>query len=197
MKKIVFGFLFICSFLFLSSCITLQPEMLKASKNRVENRIHNLVLLNSEVNATSGKEIKGQNYVYTLVDRELKDNILINEEKAYGNIDISVVYHTAKLHPMSIPLMILTVGSLGTLNLLGLPAEMDKKYLEIDVTIFNNSKKIIKKYNYITKKNEVIGYYRKDINARNVDRWREVIDQFKDDVRRDYQFINQELEKQQ
>jgi len=77
-----------------------------------------------------------------------------------------------------------------------MPFSIDKSYLEVDVIISGNNKKIVKKYNYSTTKNEVSGYYRKSSWPLGLDRYKRILEKLETDINKDYAFINSELEKQ-
>lgn len=88
------------------------------------------------------------NDLITLFDREVKSNITNPYGKKYGRIICRVA---ATDERGTYLLRLLSAFSLGTLNVLGMPYNINKNQIDIDVEILNNNNDLVGRYTAIGK----------------------------------------------
>lgn len=92
----------------------------------------------------------------TLFNREVKNNIT----NPYGEKRGKIVCRIAgKDENPTYILRLLSLISLGTLNILGMPFDINKNIIDIDVEISNNNNELIGRYNAMGKGKEISSLY--------------------------------------
>lgn len=108
--------------------------------------------------ATSYKDVRIQDTI-TLFDDFVKNHVTDPYGPSKGYITLKIGYRNAIFQYKNIPLLGLTLLSLGTLNFLGFPGEENKQEMQISVEIFNKNKELIKRYSSVQDSSAWIAMY--------------------------------------
>lgn len=114
--------------------------------------------INSQtVNITRMNQVDATpNDLITLFDRDVKNNITNPYGEKQGRIICRIA---ASDHQSNYFLRFFSVFSGGTLNLLGMPFDISKNQIDIDVEILNNNNEMVGRYTAIGKGKELCSLY--------------------------------------
>lgn len=96
------------------------------------------------------------NDLITLFDRDVKNNITNPYGEKQGRIICRIA---ASDHQSNYFLRFFSVFSGGTLNLLGMPFDINKNQIDIDIEIINNNNELVGRYSAIGKGKEICSLY--------------------------------------
>ena len=146
--------------------------------------------------ATMSKDVRIQDAI-TIFDREVKDNITDPFGDSKGFILCKI---NASIKKLGGGWAILSILTSMIPNLFGMPVLASTITLDVDVEIYNNSEKLIARYNGIaTDKKYLAAYWGYGIHdmlrVSNIMAFRKVMNQIKKEIESDYENILIELEK--
>jgi len=144
----------------LGSCTSFHPRMLQPEDNPIDNKILKLnVSSQNDVQRVSSEEYKEVGYqslYYTIFERELRQNILKNGNKDFGSIELTIIYDKYTEH---FGWEILSGSTLLVFNVVGMPLDFVEQYTEVEIKLFDQTGKEIKRYNIIKEIKKYTGFY--------------------------------------
>jgi hypothetical protein len=97
------------------------------------------------------------NKVYTKMYRIEMNNIFDESGKKYGEVNMRINLVDESMP--GIPLLIMSIATLGTFNLLGFPSNYTETTIEMEFIIKNSEEEVIKKYKITGEGNSYIALY--------------------------------------
>lgn len=102
----------------------------------------------SAISGTSFRDPRMQDTM-TLFDDFVKNKVTNPYGEKKGYIVLNIGYRNDIVHYKSIPMIFLSVLSLGTLNLLGFPVAAKEDEMKVTVEVLNNKRELIKRYDAV------------------------------------------------
>lgn len=150
-----------------------------------------------QTTAISGTQYKDArvNDVINIFNKEVKENITNPYGEKKGYISLKLGYRGEDRQPL---LAFISIISLGTINLLGFPADIKEQSLEVEVEIWNNKKEIIKRYTANALDSEFLAVYygyneltiHRKLAAENI---KQALEQIRRQINDDAEEINKKL----
>jgi phosphotransacetylase len=140
-----------------------------------------------------------QTYIATIFIREVEKNICIPGSNKKGIIEIKVIYDNCGKTAGGHALSVFSIMTLGTLNLfVAMPAAHIRRNMQVEITIYDNSQNVIKRYAYTKSDHTITGVYWGNRSDKNnllqIRVVKAIIHQFKMDVEKDVSAIKAGLE---
>lgn len=95
----------------------------------------------------------------TLFDDFVKNKVTNPYGEKKGYIVLNIGYRNRIVHYENIPMMLLGIFSLGTLNILGFPGGVHEEEMNISVEILNSKKELVKRYTSVQSDTEWTAAY--------------------------------------
>ncbi len=170
-----------------------DPALLQPTAERVSPKLPRLTLEKnaSEISYAYGNRISANSKMYTLFERELT-NICETSGEIKGYIDPVITLNEENL---DFTLLIPSILTLYTINLLGFPLARQIKQLEVEFIIKDMEENIVWNKVYYKKHTDTYGFYDKVKRSDELTMivFREMIGEFKRDIQIDYNEVSQEL----
>jgi hypothetical protein len=185
-------------FTIIVGCRSLDTDLL-IRNGELENKLpavnQNRFLCFPDEQWISNQKIEMKPYIIDIYNKEM-GNIFDKSDEKSGYVYCEIIWLNLAQTYYSRPLVIISIFTLGTINILGFPFVINQAIIEIEFSIFDKNMNEIKKYKIIGKsENPVAAYwgYSPSSTQFYVSAFSDAITKLKQMIIEDYIFLNQRL----